>query len=73
MINLKYFIFLLNLFIVMIHISEHVDCGQGCLTYSKENICQADFSDHNVYAVCKVSYNLEIYCFSLLLKAFRLI
>lgn len=51
----------------MIHISEHLDCGHGCLTYSKENICQADLSDHNVYAVCKVSQNLEIHSLSLML------
>lgn len=45
----------------MIHISEHENCGQGCLAYSKENICQADISDHNVYAVCKVSHKLEMH------------
>lgn len=42
-------------YVVMIHVSEHVDCGLGCLVYSKEDICQSSYSDHNVYAVCKVS------------------
>lgn len=40
---------------VIIHVSEHIDCGMGCLTYSKNDICSASISDHNVYAVCKVS------------------
>ncbi|XP_026818686.1 uncharacterized protein LOC113557394 isoform X2 [Rhopalosiphum maidis] len=37
----------------MIHVSKHIDCGVGCLAYSKEDICQSRLSDHNVYAVCK--------------------
>ncbi|KAF0771838.1 UPF0672 protein [Aphis craccivora] len=37
----------------MIHASKHIDCGIGCLVYSKEDICQSRISDHNVYAVCK--------------------
>ncbi|KAL5238322.1 hypothetical protein ACI65C_005732 [Semiaphis heraclei] len=36
-----------------IHISKHIDCGPGCLSYSKEEICQSRVSDHNIYAVCK--------------------
>lgn len=40
----------------MIHASKHIDCGIGCLVYSKEDICSSRISDHNVYAVCKVSY-----------------
>lgn len=68
-----FFHFSLNFFLVMIHVSEHLDCGQGCLTYSKENICQADLSDHNVYAVCKVSFNLGMHGFFLLLEICRLI
>lgn len=51
--------FLKFLYIVLlsenIHISKHIDCGPGCLSYSKEEICQSRVSDHNIYAVCKVS------------------
>lgn len=36
------------------HISEHIDCGLGCLAYSKDDICLANISDHNIYAICKV-------------------
>lgn len=36
-----------------IHVSKHIDCGIGCLSYSKEDICQSRVSDHNIYAVCK--------------------
>lgn len=43
------------------HVSEHIDCGLGCLMYSKDDICQAHISDHNVYAVCKVSWVCNMY------------
>lgn len=44
---------------VVVHVSENIDCGVGCLTYSQEEICQASSSDHNVYAVCKVSLKFK--------------
>lgn len=39
----------------LVHVSEYIDCGTGCLTFCKEDICQANYSDHNIYAVCLVS------------------
>lgn len=48
---------------VVLHTSENIDCGVGCLIYSQEDICLASSSDHNVYAVCKVSLKLYIILF----------
>ncbi|VVC44642.1 Protein kinase-like domain,FAM69, protein-kinase domain [Cinara cedri] len=43
----------------VIHVSENIDCGSGCLTFSEEEICKASSSDHNVFAVCKEFFSAD--------------
>lgn len=41
------------------HVSEHFEC-RNCITYSPITICSHHVSDHNFYAVCKVSIFNEL-------------